>query len=94
MADRIVVMNGGHVQQVGARSIRQPGQTCSSPDLSVRRRTCCRPAPTVKYCWENSYPLPPRHRSDLVWLGVRPEHITDRVEEGHCACRPPFCNEN
>ena len=33
---------------------------------------------------EQRHPLPPRHRDQTrVWLGVRPEHITDRVEEGH-----------
>ena len=33
---------------------------------------------------EQRYPLPPRHRDQThVWLGIRPEHITDRVEEGH-----------
>lgn len=39
MADRIVVMNGGHVQQVGHPSICTPTRpTCSSLGLSVRRR--------------------------------------------------------
>lgn len=39
MADRIVVMNGGHVQQVGHPEYLYANRpTCSSLGLSVRRR--------------------------------------------------------
>ncbi|STU94147.1 sugar ABC transporter [Klebsiella variicola] len=39
MADRIVVMNGGHVQQVGRPEYLYANPAnCSSPGLSVRRR--------------------------------------------------------
>jgi sn-glycerol 3-phosphate transport system ATP-binding protein len=30
------------------------------------------------------HPLPSRYRDEpRVWFGIRPEHISDRVEEGH-----------
>lgn len=86
MADRIVVMNGGHVQQVGRPvSVCQPGQ-------SVRGRiyrftgneSAIAPCVDGNVHGELRHPLPPRHRSQTrVWLGIRPEHITDRVEQGH-----------
>jgi sn-glycerol 3-phosphate transport system ATP-binding protein len=33
---------------------------------------------------EQRYPPPPRCRKESqVWLGIRPEHISNRVEESH-----------
>ena len=63
MADRIVVMNGGHVQQVG-----RPEYLYANPaNLFVA----------------GFIGSPAMNLLSLPWLGVRPEHITDRVEEGH-----------
>ena len=61
MADRIVVMNGGHVQQVG-----RPEYLYAHPANLFVAGFIGSPA-------MNLLSLP----------GIRPEHISDRVEEGH-----------
>lgn len=88
MADRIVVMNGGHVQQVGRPEYLYANPAnlfvagfIGSPAMNLLSLPC---ANGEVLLGEQRYPLPPRHRDQTrVWLGVRPEHITDRVEEGH-----------
>jgi ABC-type sugar transport system ATPase subunit len=57
MADRIVVMNGGHVQQVGRPEYlyANPANLFVAGFIGSPAMNCCRcPAPTVRYCWENS----------------------------------------
>ena len=88
MADRIVVMNGGHVQQVGRPEYLYANPAnlfvagfIGSPAMNLLSLPC---ANGEVLLGEQRHPLPPRHRDQTrVWLGVRPEHITDRVEEGH-----------
>ena len=88
MADRIVVMNGGHVQQVGRPEYLYANPAnlfvagfIGSPAMNLLSLPC---ANGDVLLGEQRHPLPPRHRDQTrVWLGVRPEHITDRVEEGH-----------
>lgn len=88
MADRIVVMNGGHVQQVGRPEYLYANPAnlfvagfIGSPAMNLLSLPC---ANGDVLLGEQRHPLPPRHRDQTrVWLGIRPEHITDRVEEGH-----------
>ena len=88
MADRIVVMNGGHVQQVGRPEYLYANPAnlfvagfIGSPAMNLLSLPC---ANGEVLLGEQRHPLPPRHRDQTrIWLGVRPEHITDRVEEGH-----------
>ena len=84
----IVVMNGGHVQQVGRPEYLYANPAnlfvagfIGSPAMNLLLLPC---ANGEVLLGEQRHPLPPRHRDQTrVWLGVRPEHITDRVEEGH-----------
>nr|EFB9524270.1 ABC transporter ATP-binding protein [Escherichia coli] len=88
MADRIVVMNGGHVQQVGHPEYLYANPAnlfvagfIGSPAMNLLSLPC---ANGEVLLGEQRHPLPPRHRDQTrVWLGVRPEHITDHVEEDH-----------
>lgn len=88
MADRIVVMNGGHVQQVGRPEYLYANPAnlfvagfIGSPAMNLLSLPC---VDGNVQLGELRHPLPPRHRSQTrVWLGIRPEHITDRVEQGH-----------
>lgn len=88
MADRIVVMNGGHVQQVGRPEYLYANPAnlfvagfIGSPAMNLLSLPC---VDGNVQLGQQRHPLPPRHRDQTrVWLGVRPEHITDRVEEGH-----------
>ena len=88
MADRIVVMNGGHVQQVGRPEYLYANPAnlfvagfIGSPAMNLLSLPCIDGNVELG---ELRHPLPPRHRSQTrVWLGIRPEHISDRVEEGH-----------
>ncbi len=90
MADRIVVMNGGHVQQVGHPEYLYANPAnlfvagfIGSPAMNLLSLPC---ANGEVLLGEQRHPLPPRHRDQTrVWLGVRPEHITDRVEGGPSA---------
>lgn len=88
MADRIVVMNGGHVQQVGRPEYLYANPAnlfvagfIGSPAMNLLSLPC---ADGEVLLGELRYPLPPRYREESrVWLGIRPEHISDRVEESH-----------
>lgn len=88
MADRIVVMNGGHVQQVGRPEYLYANPAnlfvagfIGSPAMNLLSLPC---ADGEVLLGELRYPLPPRYRDESrVWLGIRPEHISDRVEESH-----------
>lgn len=88
MADRIVVMNGGHVQQVGRPEYLYANPAnlfvagfIGSPAMNLLSLPC---ADSEVLLGELRYPLPPRYREESrVWLGIRPEHISDRVEENH-----------
>lgn len=88
MADRIVVMNGGHVQQVGRPEYLYANPAnlfvagfIGSPAMNLLSLPC---ADGEVLLDELRYPLPPRYREESqVWLGIRPEHISDRVEESH-----------
>lgn len=88
MADRIVVMNGGHVQQVGRPEYLYANPAnlfvagfIGSPAMNLLSLPC---ADGEVLLGELRYPLPPRYRDEpRVWLGIRPEHISDRVEENH-----------
>ncbi|MCS5880182.1 ABC transporter ATP-binding protein [Klebsiella variicola subsp. variicola] len=90
MADRIVVMNGGHVQQVGRPEYLYANPAnlfvagfIGSPAMNLLSLPC---ANGDVLLGEQRHPLPPRHRDQTrVWLGIRPEHITDRVEGGPSA---------
>jgi sn-glycerol 3-phosphate transport system ATP-binding protein len=87
MADRIVVMNGGHVQQVGRPEYLYANPAnlfvagfIGSPAMNLLSLPC---ADGEVLLGELRY-LPPRYREESrVWLGIRPEHISDRVEENH-----------
>jgi sn-glycerol 3-phosphate transport system ATP-binding protein len=82
MADRIVVMNNGHVQQVGKPEhlYASPANLfvagfIGSPAMNLVLLPC---AEGQVQLGEVTHPLPPRAREETqVWLGVRPEHITD-----------------
>ena len=88
MADRIVVMNGGHVQQVGRPEYlyAHPANLfvagfIGSPAMNLLSLPC---ADGEVQLGDLRHPLPPRYRDESrVWFGIRPEHISDRVEEGH-----------
>jgi sn-glycerol 3-phosphate transport system ATP-binding protein len=88
MADRIVVMNAGHVQQVGRPEhlYAHPANLfvagfIGSPAMNLLSLPC---ADGEVRLGELRHPLPPGYRDESrVWLGLRPEHISDRVEEGH-----------
>lgn len=88
MADRIVVMNGGHVQQVGRPEelYAHPVNLfvagfIGSPAMNLQRLPC---AAGDVLLGEQRLPLPAhaRHHAE-VWLGIRPEHISDVPEAGH-----------
>ncbi|HGY4723546.1 TPA: ABC transporter ATP-binding protein [Citrobacter amalonaticus] len=82
MADRIVVMNNGYVQQVG-----KPEHIYASPENLFVAGFIGSPAMNLVLlpCAEGqvllgevTHPLPPLSRGETrVWLGLRPEHITD-----------------
>lgn len=82
MADRIVVMNNGHVQQVG-----RPEHLYASPANLFVAGFIGSPAMNLVLlpCQDGlvqpgdiGHPLPPLSRHETqVWLGIRPEHITD-----------------
>ena len=88
MADRIVVMNGGVVQQVGKPEhlYARPANLfvagfIGSPAMNLVSLPCedGRILPATL-----NLPLPsPASAEKSVWFGIRPEHITDRPEEGH-----------
>ncbi|XXD11480.1 ABC transporter ATP-binding protein [Klebsiella sp. R445] len=88
MADRIVVMNGGQVQQVGPPEhlYAHPANLfvagfIGSPAMNLLSLPC---TDGQVQLGELRHPLPPDWRDESrVWLGIRPEHISDRVEEGH-----------
>ncbi|WEJ88997.1 MAG: ABC transporter ATP-binding protein [Klebsiella huaxiensis] len=88
MADRIVVMNGGLVQQVGRPEYLYANPAnlfvagfIGSPAMNLLSLPC---ADGEVLLGEQRHPLPPRCREESqVWLGIRPEHISDRVEESH-----------
>lgn len=88
MADRIVVMNGGHVQQVGRPEYlyAHPANLfvagfIGSPAMNLLSLPC---ADGEVQLGDLRHPLPSRYRDESrVWFGIRPEHISDRVEEGH-----------
>ena len=88
MADRIVVMNGGHIQQVGRPEYLYANPAnlfvagfIGSPAMNLLSLPC---ANGEVLPGELRYPLPPRYREESrVWLGIRPEHISDRVEASH-----------
>ena len=88
MADRIVVMNGGHVQQVGRPEYlyAHPANLfvagfIGSPAMNLLSLPC---ADGEVRLGDLRHPLPSRYRDEpRVWFGIRPEHISDRVEEGH-----------
>ena len=96
MADRIVVMNGGHVQQVGHLEYLYANLAnlfvagfIGSPAMNLLSLPC---ANGEVLLGEQRHPLPPRHRDQTrVWLGVR---LPTTWRRTICACRPPFCNEN
>ncbi|HIF0477004.1 TPA: ABC transporter ATP-binding protein [Klebsiella pneumoniae] len=81
-------LSGGHVQQVGRPEYLYANPAnlfvagfIGSPAMNLLSLPC---ANGEVLLGEQRHPLPPRHRDQTrVWLGVRPEHITDRVEEGH-----------
>lgn len=82
MADRIVVMNGGHVQQVGRPEhlYAHPANLfvagfIGSPAMNLLLLPC---ADGQALLGELKHPLPPAWAEQRqVWLGIRPEHITD-----------------
>ncbi|MGY5958650.1 ABC transporter ATP-binding protein [Kosakonia sp. BK9b] len=82
MADRIVVMNGGHVQQVGRPEYlyAHPANLfvagfIGSPAMNLLSLPCDEGNVLLG---ENRLPLPAHARHEnTVWLGIRPEHITD-----------------
>ncbi len=88
MADRIVVMNGGHVQQVGRPEYlyAHPANLfvagfIGSPAMNLLSLPC---ADGEVQLGDLRHPPPSRYRDESrVWFGIRPEHISDRVEEGH-----------
>ena len=87
MADRIVVMNNGYVQQVG-----RPEHLYASPANLFVAGFIGSPAMNLLLlpCQNGQvqlgdirHPLPPLSRDETqVWLGIRPEHITDRPTDG------------
>ncbi|QJT78962.1 ABC transporter ATP-binding protein [Kosakonia sp. MUSA4] len=87
MADRIVVMNGGHVQQVGRPEhlYAHPANLfvagfIGSPAMNLLSLSC---ANGEVQLGEQRLPLPEHARStSQVWLGIRPEHMTDTPEAG------------
>ncbi|QHM96523.1 ABC transporter ATP-binding protein [Kosakonia sacchari] len=87
MADRIVVMNGGHVQQVGRPEhlYAHPANLfvagfIGSPAMNLLSLPCASGNVLLD---EQHLPLPPHARDAAdVWLGIRPEHITDTPEAG------------
>ena len=82
MADRIVVMNGGRVQQVGTPETlyNHPANLfvagfIGSPAMNLLALPCRSGEVEIG---SQRYPLPPAWRGEQqAWLGVRPEHITD-----------------
>ncbi|WP_342322374.1 ABC transporter ATP-binding protein [Kosakonia sp. BYX6] len=87
MADRIVVMKGGHVQQIGRPEhlYAHPANLfvagfMGSPAMNLLSLPC---ANGEVQLGEQRLPLP-AHASHLpeVWFGIRPEHITDTPEAG------------
>lgn len=82
MADRIVVMNGGHVQQVGRPEhlYASPANLfvagfIGSPAMNLLSLPCRHGEVEIG---EARHPLPSGYRSETrVWLGIRPEHLTD-----------------
>ena len=87
MADRIVVMNNGYVQQVG-----RPEHLYASPANLFVAGFIGSPAMNLLLlpCQSGQiqlgdirHPLPPLSRDETqVWLGIRPEHMTDRPTSG------------
>ncbi|CAI8870589.1 ABC transporter ATP-binding protein [Kosakonia quasisacchari] len=87
MADRIMVMNGGHVQQVGRPEhlYAHPANLfvagfIGSPAMNLLSLPCANGNVLLD---EQHLPLPAHARNATdVWLGIRPEHITDTPETG------------
>ncbi|HAU5634545.1 ABC transporter ATP-binding protein [Citrobacter amalonaticus] len=87
MADRIVVMNNGYVQQVG-----RPEHLYANPANLFVAGFIGSPAMNLLLlpCQNGQIPLgdarhllPPLSRDETqVWLGIRPEHMTDRPTDG------------
>ncbi len=100
MADRIVVMNGGHVQQVG-----RPEYLYANPGQSVRRRI-------YRFASDEPAVAALRQRCSTVGrtalsacrrdTGIRPTSgwafarniLPTAWRRAICACRAPSCNEN
>ena len=87
MADRIVVMNGGHVQQVGRPEYLYANPAnlfvagfIGSPAMNLLSLPC---VDGNVQLGEQRHPATAHRSQTRVWLGIRPEHITDRVEHGH-----------
>ncbi|AIQ98495.1 ABC transporter ATP-binding protein [Pluralibacter gergoviae] len=82
MADRIVVMNGGRVQQVGTPEelYNSPANLfvagfIGSPAMNLLTVPCRNGEVEIS---EQRYPLPPAWRGEQqAWLGIRPEHVSD-----------------
>lgn len=99
MADRIVVMNGGHVQQVGRPEYLYANPAnlfvagfIGSPAMNLLSLPC---VDGNVQLGELRHPLPPRHRSQTrVWLGIRRNILPTAWSKAICACRAPSCNEN
>ncbi len=99
MADRIVVMNGGHVQQVGHPEYLYANPAnlfvagfIGSPAMNLLSLPC---ANGEVLLGEQRHPLPPRHRDQTAsgWAFAR-NILPTTWRRTICACRPPFCNEN
>ena len=88
MGQMIVVLRDGRIEQAGTplELYDRPANLfvagfIGSPAMNLLSLPC---VDGNVQLGEQRHPLPPRHRDQTrVWLGVRPEHITDRVEEGH-----------
>lgn len=88
MADRILVMNDGEVQQAGRPEhlYRHPASLfvagfIGSPAMNLRLLPCV--AGHIVLAGQH-HPLPPQASTETqVWLGVRPEHITDHPANNH-----------
>ncbi|WP_049854551.1 ABC transporter ATP-binding protein [Dickeya fangzhongdai] len=94
MADRIVVMNNGEVQQVGTPeqlyafpTNRFVASFIGSPAMNLITLPCAGGAVQVG---EQALPLPP-HAGQLqqVIFGIRPEHLTDAPETEQHTLRLP-----
>ena len=88
MGQMIVVLRDGRIEQAGTplELYDRPANLfvagfIGSPAMNLLSLPC---ADGEVLLGELRYPLPPRYREESrVWLGIRPEHISDRVEESH-----------